>query len=358
MLHRELDLSAINWRQLLPGLGVREDFLTKRQGPCPICADGGKDRFRFDDKEGKGTWYCNRCGAGNGLTLVAKANGWSNAEALKAIMGEARIAPLRPYIAASRSAPTRDELRSKLQRIWDEALPVVVGDAVWKYLHARVPGLGVLPAPSEIRHHPGLEYFEPVRDTRGRSRSKSRGKHPVMLAKIRDMEGRPVNLHRTYLSGDGRKATILDAAGHVLGVKKMMTGVAKYTGGAVHLYGPDGSGRLGVGEGIETMLAVRAAYRNRLPVWSCLNAGGVMKFAIPEWVTELHIFADHDAPAGGTGKGVGQAAAESLLRRARKQGFDLWTRRGAAKRVRLHVPKFEDTDFLDEWAQRQGLRAA
>lgn len=40
-----------------------------RHGPCPVC--GGKDRFRFDDKEGRGTWFCNRCGHGDGLDLIA-----------------------------------------------------------------------------------------------------------------------------------------------------------------------------------------------------------------------------------------------------------------------------------------------
>ena len=30
----------------------------RKAGPCPLCAEG-KDRFRFDDREGKGTWICN-----------------------------------------------------------------------------------------------------------------------------------------------------------------------------------------------------------------------------------------------------------------------------------------------------------
>lgn len=38
-------------------------------GPCPHC--GGKDRFRMDDLEGRGTWFCNQCGAGDGLDLVS-----------------------------------------------------------------------------------------------------------------------------------------------------------------------------------------------------------------------------------------------------------------------------------------------
>ncbi|MDI5829610.1 hypothetical protein MJN51_36035, partial [Salmonella enterica subsp. enterica serovar Kentucky] len=36
----------------------------RRHAPCPAC--GGKDRFRFDDN-GRGSFICNQCGAGDGL---------------------------------------------------------------------------------------------------------------------------------------------------------------------------------------------------------------------------------------------------------------------------------------------------
>lgn len=352
-----LDLSKINWDQVLPRLGVDAKYLTKIQGPCPMC--GGNTRFRFDDKEGHGTWYCNKCGPGNGVTLVAKVNGWSNGEAFKAILDQSTVVPLRPYVVSSRREPTRDDLRSKLQRVWDEALPIVHDDPVWRYLHGRIPGLRELPAPSELRHHPALEYFEAYKDAKGRTRYRSRGKFPAMLAKIRNKDGRPVNLHRTYLSADGQKARILrtGTTDDYLDVKKMEKGVEKYTGGAVRLYAPDGTGRLGTGEGIETMVAVRAASKRGLPVWPCLNEGGVRKFIIPDWVSELHIFADNDLPDE-KGKRVGQAAAATLLRRAVKEGFVLGARKTGAKRVFLHVPKEAGTDFLDEWAAMQGLRAA
>ncbi len=49
-----------HWAKILPALGV--NILKNRHQPCPVC--GGKDRFRFDDQEGRGTWFCNQCGAG------------------------------------------------------------------------------------------------------------------------------------------------------------------------------------------------------------------------------------------------------------------------------------------------------
>lgn len=45
-----------------------------RHGPCPKC--GGKDRFRLDDLDGRGTWICSQCGNGDGLDLVKLMTGY------------------------------------------------------------------------------------------------------------------------------------------------------------------------------------------------------------------------------------------------------------------------------------------
>ncbi|KGT87270.1 primase-like DNA-binding domain-containing protein [Enterobacter cancerogenus] len=58
------------WPQLLPALGI-SIHTSGKHGSCPVC--GGKDRFRFDNQDGRGTWHCNQCGAGDGLNLVEKA---------------------------------------------------------------------------------------------------------------------------------------------------------------------------------------------------------------------------------------------------------------------------------------------
>ncbi|WP_312982898.1 primase-helicase zinc-binding domain-containing protein [Atlantibacter sp.] len=66
-----------HWPRILPALGVK--VIKNRHQACPVC--GGSDRFRFDDKEGRGTWLCNQCGAGDGLKLVEKVFGVSPSEA-------------------------------------------------------------------------------------------------------------------------------------------------------------------------------------------------------------------------------------------------------------------------------------
>jgi len=57
-----------------------------KHGPCPVC--GGKDRFRFDDLEGRGTWFCNQCNpqAGDGLDLVTRVFCCSTTEAMQKIL--------------------------------------------------------------------------------------------------------------------------------------------------------------------------------------------------------------------------------------------------------------------------------
>ena len=64
------------WRDILPQLGIDSSFLKPNpydKGPCPLC--GGKDRFRFDDKEGSGSYFCNQCGPGVGIILIRKKRG-------------------------------------------------------------------------------------------------------------------------------------------------------------------------------------------------------------------------------------------------------------------------------------------
>jgi len=76
-----LDATAIKdqargkWRGILTDLGTTLPATAKQHGPCPTC--GGADRFRFDDQDGNGTWFCNQCTpqAGDGFALVQNVRG-------------------------------------------------------------------------------------------------------------------------------------------------------------------------------------------------------------------------------------------------------------------------------------------
>jgi hypothetical protein len=69
------------WRDILPQLGIAVPATAEKKGPCPAC--GGKDRFRFDDKNGSGSWFCNQCEpqSGNGFYLVMSVKGVDMKEA-------------------------------------------------------------------------------------------------------------------------------------------------------------------------------------------------------------------------------------------------------------------------------------
>lgn len=70
------------WPDILAALaGLSDQQLTDRHQPCPLC--GGEDRYRFDDRDGSGSWYCNQCGgrtqsggAGSGMDLLMRKTGW------------------------------------------------------------------------------------------------------------------------------------------------------------------------------------------------------------------------------------------------------------------------------------------
>ncbi|EBP5235902.1 DNA primase, partial [Salmonella enterica] len=92
-----------HWPRILPALGVK--VIKNRHQSCPVC--GGSDRFRFDDKEGRGTWFCNQCGAGDGLKLVEKVFGVTPSEAagkVNAVTGN--LSPVAPEVMAAAEAET------------------------------------------------------------------------------------------------------------------------------------------------------------------------------------------------------------------------------------------------------------
>ncbi|EAB8341183.1 DNA primase [Salmonella enterica subsp. enterica] len=98
-----------HWPRILPALGGK--VIKNRHQACPVC--GGSDRFRFDDKEGRGTWFCNQCGAGDGLKLVEKVFGVSASEAagkVNAVTGN--LPPVAPEVIAVAEAETEADRKT------------------------------------------------------------------------------------------------------------------------------------------------------------------------------------------------------------------------------------------------------
>jgi putative DNA primase/helicase len=64
------------WPEILSALGIGISFLKNKHGPCPLC--GGKDRFRFDNKDRTGSYFCNQCGSGSGIVMLRKLHDWDH----------------------------------------------------------------------------------------------------------------------------------------------------------------------------------------------------------------------------------------------------------------------------------------
>ncbi|MBX4493115.1 primase-helicase zinc-binding domain-containing protein [Klebsiella pneumoniae] len=70
--------AADRWPAVLAGLHIDVPDSPRKHAPCPAC--GGADRFRFDDN-GRGSFICNQCGAGDGLDLIKRVNNCDTTEA-------------------------------------------------------------------------------------------------------------------------------------------------------------------------------------------------------------------------------------------------------------------------------------
>ena len=82
-LIREVTAAASGrWPDVLSLAGITVPQSPRQHSSCPAC--GGSDRFRFDDG-GRGSHFCNQCGAGDGLDLVAKVNRCDTTEAARIV---------------------------------------------------------------------------------------------------------------------------------------------------------------------------------------------------------------------------------------------------------------------------------
>lgn len=296
------------WASILPAIGVDRAHLSAKHGPCPMC--GGRDRFRFDNKEGRGTWICSHCGAGSGIDLVMRKMGLDFKEAarrIESVMGDAPREDPKPV-------RSEQQLRDDRNKLWRGARPVQADDPVDRYLNAR----GIPEArPTCLRTALRTIYTgdEP-------------SFHPVMLAMVHGADGKPATLHRTYLGEHGDKAALDEP-------RRIMPG-GHPKGSAVRLseVGPV----LGIAEGIETAMSAEILFG--IPCWAALTADMLEAWSPPEGVSEVFIFGDNDVSF------TGQRAAFGLARRM-----------FAAKiRARVEIPILVGTDWNDTLRAR-GARA-
>lgn len=156
------------WPELLSAIGISTPSHGKH-GPCPCC--GGRDRFRLDDKQGRGTWICNHCGYGDGLDLVAKVTGSSLKSAAEMIASQlglpvGGLSPTeRGRLRLQQQARVEERQRQEQQqhqKAADEAARLMRDCEITQSPYLKAKGLGSYPCTiSRSLKHAGGKTFPP-----------------------------------------------------------------------------------------------------------------------------------------------------------------------------------------------------
>lgn len=294
------EIATGRWPSILMHFGIDECFLKNKGCPCPIC--GGKDRYRFDDKEGRGTWICNQCGAGDGFRLLEMVKGWSFKEAAYQVE---QVAGNVQAVAVKKESDDAKKMAS-IKRLWNETEPVCKGDPVWLYLNRRI---GIEVIPHCLRYHPALPYID----------GDAVDYFPAMVALVSSHENQGIGVHRIYLTKDGKKAPVEKS-------KKLLLG-KPMNGASIKIGSPADS--IGIAEGIETALA--ASRKFSMPVWAAVSANMMEQWVPPERVKHVVVFGDNDASF------TGQASAYELARKLVLKGIT----------TEVRIPEQQGKDWAD-----------
>ncbi len=289
------------WTQILPALGVGKAFLENKHGPCPLC--GGKDRYRFDDKNGRGTFYC-RCGPGDGFDLLMRLNGWTFPEVASRVE---EFLNGQCQSNEGHQSKTKKDPALAINKILAGTKPVTTGDEVDRYLSSR----GLKNIPDSIMTHSSLYESESGKNCSG------------MVCKIQSASGEVISLHRTFLR-DGMKAPVGSP-------RKVLTPIRTLNGGAIRLY--PATTLVGLAEGIETSIAAHEEFG--IPVWSVMNTNGLETFDPPEGIKSILILGDNDQNFAGQ-KAAYYAANKLVLKEYQ---------------VRVDIPATSGNDWLDEFVK-------
>lgn len=254
------------WPSILVNLGMDAKYVSKRHSDCPLC-QGGKDRFRFIDTDGRGSYICSQCGAGDGLMLAMAFLGESFKETcrlIRQIIGQTKLEPIK--------APDTEKNERRIKQIHSGLKRINSSNAAGKYLLKR--GLSSIPEHNAY-YHPAITYY----DTEG----KPSGQFECLVSIIRTPDNKVSTLQVRYLNDDGSVANVPI-------FKKTMPTRLPMTGGAIRLY--DANDCLAIAEGVESAIAFYCDHR--IPSWSVVNADGISKFYPPESIKKLYIIADED----------------------------------------------------------------
>ena len=231
----------------------------------------------------RGTWSDHELDAGGGtLDLIVRERGGSRREAFQWLCDERLVdadntasEQTRPNTPPPPNEPPQHPTLSNWgRRLWESCRPIAADDPAGKYLRAR--GCALPHPDGDLRWHPALKH-------------PSGHVGPALVGLITDARDAllpPLNLHRTWIVGDGngRKAD--------LDRPRLLLKNHRKAGGCVRLWPDDMvTYGLGIAEGIETALTLARVFT---PVWSTIDAGNLGGFPVMPGLESVTVCVDHD----------------------------------------------------------------
>jgi hypothetical protein len=288
----------MNAHELAVQLGLHRSGREWR-GNCPSC--GYRDSFILADGKHGPIGWCASC---------------RNREAIAAALGSPQRAPTP---VPQQSAKDEQARIARAERLWlgRQALLHTLAET---YLETR--GIAHLVGCIDLGFHPSCPH--------PRSTLERPVRLPALVAAVRDVDGRFVGVHRTYLRRDGSAKADIEPAKASLGL---------VSGGAVRLASIEQvleGGELVVAEGIETTAS--AGLVLELPAWAAIVAGNLASgLVLPTSIRKVIVAVDRDA--------AGMDAADRAKFRFRREG----------REVRVATPNNDGEDFNDILlARREG----
>lgn len=300
-----------------------------KEFPCPKSGSGKTKFSFFKDAEIRGAaFHRDEGGLADGIDVIAWMEGVSKSQAMDIIVqicgGDlssvtpADIHHARQAIQQSQGISEEESAKrsANIKKIWSDALPIA-GSPAETYLRSR----GIQGDPSSwnnLYYHPSLAYKEDDKSPWTR--------HPGMLAIVRDTQGKPLTLHRTFLANDG------NGKADVSRQKMMMAQPRPLNGACIQLDHPieTPAGKLiGITEGIENALSVREA--TGCPMWVGISDRIMEQVAFPDDVKIVIVWADIEP------SGAGLRAASSIKNALEPKGV----------KVIIEAPHFMNREKVD-----------
>lgn len=321
---------------------------------CPF--HGGTEDFRFVKRGTKkggntaqsGVAMCT-CGVyADGFAVLHKAMGGRFIDVLKSVnqylngSSAEEIAPMKKFVPPVRASSVDEqaakdaELLAKVKSLWSNGKPMDL-KATPYYLERGIDPR-ILEHLQDVRVMASLGYFHLQKKERSKETEVVKlGSFPAILALMRDADGNPVAVHRTWLAKCRTEKAAVPKA-------KKLSETPGAAGAAIRLFDAEGTDVLGLCEGIETGIGVRqlatGGYFDGLgaiPVWATYSERNIRNFQVPEsllaTLQKIIIFADNDE------RGTGYSAAlEFQARMAVEQPHLV---------VEIRMPEVSGWDWLD-----------